>query len=344
MSAIDANQAINQGLELPKFVKQAKTVYEKSDAFVATASSIVSGVDAFVTKVPTKVTNAVGALSFYSGINAAFAAPSMVCNISKAVRATNVVDRVKSVFRAMLDGGAIWGAVNAVVSGLKSVGAVAAKALTWMPIVNAALFPLSIIDAGLDGHQLYETRNARKDILANITVTDLTKSLEYVKDNHASLSKTLVLSKKTEINEKAQEILTRLTSSEDKKEVQAEAEQFVKILRRRIHTKYNLEFAGVISKVAAVGIAGAALVVPANFVAWGLAAASAVASGGIFVAGQVLLNKDPFSPPKDVWYAKMAEKVRLFAGRVTDGIERLSLKVSTAFNAMMARRQGVSQN
>ena len=42
--------------------------------------------------------------------------------------------------------------------------------------------------------------------------------------------------------------------------------------------------------------------------------------------GKLLLNKDPFSAPRDVWYAQLADKVREHAGRLTDAISARQLQ------------------
>ena len=131
MAAIDSNQPINTGgFELPKVVKKAKSTFETAESVVYTTSSIVSVVDSTFKKIPGPVMQTFDTMVFVSAGNAVFAIPSLVSNVSKAVFANSIVERVKSSFRALLDAGALWIATNSILSGLRSVGVLAAGAIS----------------------------------------------------------------------------------------------------------------------------------------------------------------------------------------------------------------------
>jgi hypothetical protein len=178
---------------------------------------------------------------------------------------------------------------------------------------------VQLISIGLDVHALNDTRKEKKDILSNIDFTDITASCKYIVENEQSVRKTLNFSKAANIAARAQAIVDGQTSQED-------AIAFIKICRRRIHTKYNLDVAKLSAKVAGVAMAAISLFVPPNPVTLGIAGISAVTQVALFGLGKLLLNKDPFSAPRDVWYAQLADKVREHAGRLTDAISARQLQ------------------
>lgn len=329
------NRTNGELFELPEVFHQVKAVHETAAAAVDIASSAMTAVDTLTGKVSDSVKNVFGALGFVGGAGAIFTIPSLINNISKAIRASSLVERVKSAFRALLDGGALWNAANGILGGLQSVGVIAAKAISWTSIVNIALFPLQAISIALDTHQLVELREERNKLLSYIrphglakyTISDLTRACKHVADNHESLRETLNLSEAADLGRRAQSLYDRLISSQEQVTTKDDAIAFMKILRRRIHTKYNLEVAGLSAKVAGVVVAGVSLFVPPNPITWGIAGVFGIASLAIAGLGKLLLNDDPFSGPRDVWYSKLAHKIREGFGAMTDAAERLSLKV-----------------
>lgn len=319
-------------ITIPKVMAKAQGIHDKASAAIETSSAFLEAVDTLTGKVSNSVKDAFGTMGFVGAFNAVFAIPSLINNIAKAVRTSSVVERVKSVFKAVLDVGSLWMGANGILNGLKSVGVIAESALSWTAIVNAVLFPLQIISLGLDAHNLAESTKERNELLAKIrptglakyTVSDLTEGCRYIVQNHERLRKTLHLSKGTTLDVRAQKLFERLERSDGGAKEDAIA--FMKILRTRINTKYNLEVAGLAAKTAGVVIAGVSFFVPPNPVTWGLAGVCGVASLLIFGLEKVLLNKDPFSAPRDVWHAKLAHKVREGFGGVTNLVERISLK------------------
>ncbi len=212
------------------------------------------------------------------------------------------------------------------------------KAFAWTSLVNTILFPLQLISLGLDTHQLYETAKDKKEVLAQLKLTDLTSSCEYVLKNHERLTGVFALSKKTKIDHKAQELLERLHAADNKETAKTDAEEFIKILRRRMHTKYNLEVAGIIMKVALVTLGALSLFILPNPVTLGIAGVFGAAGLVLFAAQKLVLNKDPFAKPSTVWYAQVAHKLRQSLNAITDAAERLSLRCHQATSALFVKK------
>ncbi len=318
----------DQAWTMPKAMQAVKGVVDKTDEVMGGVKGIVNTLDAFVTKVPGGLKQAVGTMSFFGAVSGAFAVPSLASNVSKAVYANNAVDRVKSVVRATLDANAMWNGFTSVVWALKTVRAMAADAFSWVATVSKVLFPLQALDFGLDAHETYTQRQKRDTLLANIKVEDLTKSAEYIRDNYSDVRKALVITKKAEIDKKAMAILEGLKKTpEEAKKAQAEGEAFMKVLRRRVNTKYNLQYAGSVAKAFGVAAGAVSLAAP-NPVTGGLVGATALASGVLFVVGKIALNKNPFEQAGDQWYQKLAAKIRVVVGNMTDAVERAALRLA----------------
>ena len=323
------NNTNGELFEIPEVFQHVKAVHDTASVAVDIASSVMTAVDTLTGKVSNSVKTVFGALGFVGGAGAIFTIPSLINNVSKALRASSVVERVKSAFRAVLDGGALWNAANGIIGGLKSVGVIAANALSWISIVNIALFPLQAITIGLDVDQLAELSEEKNKLLAKIrphghasySVRDLTEACSYVRENHKRLREILQLSEASELDRLAQRLYDRLVVGTEEVSARHDAVEFMKILKRRIHTKYNLEVAALSAKVAGVVAAGVSLFVPVNPVTWGIAGAFGIASLATAGIGAFLLNDDPFSGPADVWYSKFAHKIRQGFGVITDAIE-----------------------
>lgn len=332
---IAINKTTGELFELPEVFHRIKAAHETASTAVEIASSVMTAVDSLTGKVSNSVKNVFGTLGFLGGAGVIFTIPSLINNISKAIRASTLIERVKNAFRAVLDGGALWNAANGIIGGLKSVGVIAAKALSWTSIANIALFPLQTISIALDTHQLIELKEEKDTLLAKIrphglakyTISDLTHACEYIVKNHEHLREILQISAGAKLQERAQTLYNRLITSQDQVSAVTDAVDFMKILRRRINTKYNLEVAELTAKVTGVVVASVSLFVPPNPITWGISGVFGIAALAICGLRKVLLNDDPFCGPSNVWYSKLAHKVREGFGSITDAAEKLSLKV-----------------
>lgn len=324
-------------MELPKQIakplNQIEQVMEFGRSTLETVEAWVPVVENVTGKLPKPVDQALKGTSFYYGAMGLFAIKSLVMDIRDAIVASNVVDRVKSICRAVISGGNIAMAANAILGGLKTVGVIAKNALPWTEIVNNVLFPLQALSLGLSVHDFTETANDHHEFLQNLNVKDLTSSCQYVMKNKDRLRKVLVLSKKTNLDLRAERIMQGIQSvnAEERRIAKEEGDALVSILRRRVNTKFNLEVAGLVVKVAAVATAGISIVVPPNPVTMGIGAICAVASLALYSLEKLLLssNKDPFAEPENVWYKQMAHKARQFVYRCADSVEKVALDTAS---------------
>ncbi len=308
---------INKGIiEVPKPIEKFGTFHGMTERFFDAVGKIVGAVDCVTKTVSGVVKDGLGSLGFFSGLGIIAAVPSAVSNVSKMIRGSSVVERVKGAFNAAANLGDCWNATNGVLSGLETVGVIAAKSLSWTGVVSAVLFPLQLVEIGNHLHDLKQTREDRKNILSNISVKDLTHSCKYVIANHDSLGKSLCITKHAKIDEMAKTILSKGEAG------RKEGEEFVKTIRGRIHTKHNHEVGAIYLKGAAIGSGLGVLATGPNPIALGFAAGTGLAIIGHFGAGKLLLNKNPFQAPKNVWYAKLAEKMRGVFAVATDAMAR----------------------
>ncbi len=308
VTAVNNNQPV---FEVPKPVRKTGAVQEKLGMIVDATQSFVNTVDHSFTKVSEKVKNVFGAFSFVGGVGLFFAIPNMISNITKAVASSNTVDRIKNIGRAILDGTAVWMSTNAILNGLQSVKVLSASALSWTYVVNVVLFPLQLIGIGIDTHDLGELKAQRKEVLTRLDVKDLTKSLDYVKENHDTLRKILGISKKCRIEERAEAV----------KDNKAEAQQFIKMLRTRVSTKYNLKIADLTIKIATLFVTATMLFLPLNPISMGFAGLCGLAGLANFGVEKLMMNKDPLAT-SDAWYSKVANKMRSACDYITDAIDR----------------------
>lgn len=303
-------KAVQAGVfEVPKELKKSAVIHEKLGAVVEISQTFVETVDNGFTKVSDVVKRIFGALSFVGAAGLIFAIPSMISNITKAIANSHPIERAKNIGRAILDATAVWMSTNAILNGLQAVRVLSSSALSWTYIVNVALFPLQLIGIGIDSYELSETKSQKTELLARLDVKDLTKSLNYVKKNHGDLAKFLGISKKCEIEKKAQAL---------KQDKQA-SEAFIQMLRRRVNTIYNLKVANLVIKVSALVVTGTLLFIP-NPISMGIAGVCGLAGLATFGVEKLLLPKDPFTQ-SDSWYGKTAEKARQLFGRVTDALD-----------------------
>jgi hypothetical protein len=312
-----------QAVTMPKVFEKMRERHGLMETAGGVAGNFVTAIDSVTNKVPQAIKQSLGNMAFLSGAGLLFTIPSMVCNITKSIASSSLVERVKSAFKAVVDFAATWMATNSLIMGLKSVGVLAAESIGWAWHVSVALLPLQILNIGLDVYDLNDLTHKKKDILANITVKDITKSCTYIEQNHESLRKTLGLSKATDIAAKARELLA--TPNKEK------SEKFVKTLRRRINTKFNLEVSKLASKVGNIVMGTLSLFIPLTPATLAIGGLFGLSSLLLFGLEKLLINKDPFSEPKDVWYSKAAHKIREGFGKVTDAIEQASIKTSRLF-------------
>lgn len=324
-------------MELPKQIAKPLNYLEQAMEFgrstLETVEAWVPVVENVAGKLPKPVDHALKGTSFYYGAMGLFAIKSLVTDIRDAIVASTVVDRVKSICRAVISGGNIAMAGNAILGGLKTVGVLAKNALPWTEIVNNVLFPLQALSLGLSVHDFSETATDRHEFLHNLNVQDLTATCQYVIKNKDRLRKALVLSKKTNLDFRADRIMQGIQSAnaEERRLAKEEGEALVAILRRRVNTKFTLEVAGLVVKVAAVATAGISIFVPPNPVTLGIGAICAVASLAIYSLEKLLLqsNKDPFSEPDAVWHKQMAHKARQFVYTCADNVEKIALDTAS---------------
>ena len=326
----------NDIIQMPKIMRQAKVVHETTTTVVDISTTFVEVVATTTGRVSDSVKHTFGALSFVGGLNVIFTIPSLINNVAKAIRASSIIDRIINAFRAAMDGFALWTTANVIINGLRCFGVIAAKALSWIPLVNIILFPLQFGTVGLDSLEISDLRKERDGLfskirprgLAKYTVEDLTCGCKYIVANSERIRKTMQLSKNTDIQGRAEKLLERLTEANADINIMRESKEFLKILRTRINTQYNLKVAGLAARTAGVVVAGVSLFVPPNPFTWALAGVFGLAALVCFALEKVLLNKDPFSPTEDVWHAKVVHKVRQGFGEVTKAAERMSIRAS----------------
>lgn len=306
-------------LHLPKPIVFAKEVQEIVATIIDSASSFVTTIENITGRVYRAAQKVFATLGFLGGVGAVFSAASFVSNVTKAIHASSAADRIKTVFRAIVDGSDAWGGVNGLLWAFEAVGVIAQSALTWTPIVNAIFFPAQIVSIGLDLHDHAETAEMRNELLPMLRAKDLTKACGYVAEHHYRIRKFCQLSKATELHQKAQTLFSRLTAGEEQARVDAAA--FIQVLKTRVNTRYNLEVAALAAKVTTVASTAISLMMPLNAVSWCITAVSGIASTIIFGLQKLLLNKNPFAEPRDVWYERAAQAVRHQFNNLTNAIE-----------------------
>ncbi|MCE5293597.1 MAG: hypothetical protein LLF94_03160 [Chlamydiales bacterium] len=324
-------------ISIPSAMRTIEAVQGHVVSVVDATHSIVDAVDDVFSNVPRVVKNSIGTLSFVKGFNVFFAIPSFINNIGKAIKASHLIERIKSVCRAALDVEAIWNAAYGVLMGLRYIAVLTKEAIAWTGIVNIVLFPIQIISVALDAHSVHETRLERKVIIANIrpqdlkkyTIKDITKACKFVA-THQNLRKTLGISKRSNLEKRANDLYMRFKKAEDKEKTMQDGLAFIKIIERRIHTSYNLKVADIVAKAAGAVMAGISLFVPPNPVTMGLAGVFGVASLCVLGFKKLLLNKDPFAATRDVWHQNLLHKARECVGRATDAIGNRYLRATAA--------------
>ncbi|MBS0637491.1 MAG: hypothetical protein JSS12_08260 [Verrucomicrobia bacterium] len=311
---------ITAPLDLPKPILFAKEVHEIIGVIIDSASSFVTSVEHITGRVYQVAQKCFAILGFLGFAGATFSLVSFASNITKAVQTSSCAERVKNLFKAAVDVGDTWGAVNGFLWAFEAVNVISKNALSWTPFVSAILFPSQVISLGLDMHDHADTKEMRNQLMPILRAKDLTRACGYVVEHQQTVRKFLHFSKATELQKRAETLFNRLQAGELQAETDATA--FIEVLKTRVNTKYNLEVAALATKVATVASTAVSIAMPLNVVSWGITAIGGIASTIIFGLQKLLLNKNPFSSPRDLWYERAFHAVRLHFNQLTQAIER----------------------
>jgi len=322
MNISEALPAANP-FELPKPLTKAQQLMEFGQSAIFAIDSMAPIIRGITGKFPRPVAIALKATNFFHGAVGLLSIPTFASDIYNAIKSSTVVDRVKNICKAVISGGSVILGGNSILGGLKTVGVIAKNSLPWTSIVAKFLFPLEVLSAGLAAHDVSEIHDDRREILDNMKVEDLTKACQYVIKNKERLRKVFVVSKKTQIDLRAERIMKGLQSEnlDAQRLARQEGEEFVNTLRRRINTKYGLQVAALAVKVTGVVSLGVSLFVPPNPVTLGIGAICAVAGFALYGLEKLLINKDPFTKSSDVWHEQIFHQARTIVYKGMDAVE-----------------------
>lgn len=320
--------------KLPGPLRKAQKFHTPALKVVSTTKGIVSFFKATGAAIPEGIGKTVGCAQVCTGIGGIFSVVQFFIDVSKAVYAKSLTSRIKNLARAVLDGGYILGAINSIVSGLKAVKVIAQDALPWTNIISKILFPLQFISLGLDLHQMSETSQAHNEFLKNTEllssrdlksrrIQNLTQAVSYVKENHKKIKSDFKLSKKVDLEGRANEILENLKNNQ---EISInKGEEFVNILRGHIKTKLNFQVANTALRIVGIVSAALAIATPPNPATLGLAAVTGLVGLAVFGLEKLMVTKNPFETSPGT-----------FPGRIPHDLRRV------AFGAVSAVNQGAS--
>lgn len=235
-----------------------------------------------------------------------------------------VVKNIKSVAKLVSgETGTALAIGSNIVKGLQGFGAIAQDNAFTKNLLSVAALVHSTFQLVPTVFSVEEITTVRNEMLANIAsseptdlrekrVEQLKASCDYVMKNEKRLRKSLDLAKETRIHLVSQRVLEGLKSDSEEVRNKAleEGEKLMQTLRRRVNTKFGIELTKLNVRTAGVAISIASFFTgpsPTALIAFG---AFGVATLALYVFEKVMLPKDPFSVPKDVWHEKAPHNFR----------------------------------
>lgn len=244
--------------------------------------------------------------------------------ISKQINAEAIVSNIRSAAKQVSgEFGLFMGAGINVIKGLQGIGAVAqedplAKSIISFAGVINGIFQL--VSPAFNMEELVAMKSAIDQNIETAPSTDsherriqvLTKSCNFVITNEKKIRKQLGLAKETKINEMAGRIQAGLNSddAEVRARTLAEGETLMKLLKSRVNLKLGIETTKLTLRTTGVAISIISLFTGTTVPSMVALGVIGVATVGLWVFERVMLPKDPFTPPANVWYEQMALNMR----------------------------------
>jgi len=266
--------------------------------------------------------------------------------IQNNVLTPTFLEHVKSVAKSISgEYGMFMGVGINVIKGLQGVGAVALEngfAKSLISIAGVVNGLMQLVSPGID---LDEVTQLRTNIFASIDspkptdtrerrIQILTNSCNFAIANQKSIRKKLDLAKETKIDDMARRIQQALAS--DDAEVQTHAlqdgEKFMQQLKDRVNVKFGVEIAKLAVRTTGVALSAISFftgpVLPI-LIGFGVVG---VATLALYAFEKVMLPKDPFSPPRDVWYEQVASDCRQSIIKINDTVKEACDQTTSYLN------------
>lgn len=244
--------------------------------------------------------------------------------LGKQINTDAIVSNIRSAAKVVSgEFGLFMGAGINVIKGLQGVGAVAQEDPLTKSIISFAgvingIFQL--VSPAFKMEELVAIKNDMDHNIETLPATDsqerrvqvLTKSCNFVIANEKKIRKQLGLDKAIKLDEMARRLQAGLNSedAEVRTRTLAEGETLMNQLKGRVNLRVGIE-----TTKLALRTTGVAISIMSLFT--GTTVASMIALGAIGVATlalwtfeRVMLPKDPFTPPANVWHEQMALNIR----------------------------------
>lgn len=247
------------------------------------------------------------AAKLLTGITFIISIPKLICNIEYAYYATSTIEKAERIANALITASTMTAAAATCIEALKTLQWLPRGSFAWAPLVSSIFLPLQVISLELDTSQIAESYNLKNKIFTVLHTTeskksrpqqikDLTQSCNYIIENKRDLEKSLTISKKEKLDERAKEVLKNLKVRNKTHANHAinQGELLIDLLKSRASTKLNLTIASGASKAAAITTSAASLVFLSITAGWIAMAIVASVSLTVFVTEKLLMNKHPF--------------------------------------------------
>lgn len=225
-------------------------------------------------------------------------------------------------------------ATGNIIKGLEGVGAIA----SGNPAIKMGLSIAGLVKSSFEAISTIPKASAissfRSDLFEHVKdpdatatrqarIENLTQALSHIRDNEKSIRKTLIIAKEAGLVSRSNEALAGIgsTSRQEQDEALEKGELFIRQLRRRVDIKFGLSIAQLITKVSSVAVSISLVAAPPNPVTLSLAGVVGVATFALWGIEKIMVAKDPFGEPKDVWYEKVPHEIRTAVYKVSDAVK-----------------------
>jgi hypothetical protein len=250
----------------------------------------------------------ISASKLLSGLTFILSIPKFITNIQFAYRADSPVEKIERVASALITAGAMTGGAATLIDALRELKYLPSTSFGWAHLVSGIFLPLQVISLELNASRISESHTLKNEIFTVLhrietkhprskQIKNLTQCCNYIIENKRDLEKSLVISKKEQLDIKAKEVIKDLKSRNKARSNQAIAngELLLDILKNRASTKYNLSLAAGITKAFALTVAAISLVFLSIPIGWIAMATVTSVSLTVFATEKLLMHKHPFS-------------------------------------------------
>ena len=269
---------------------------EFADEVAGVARSSVAFADYFK-PVGEKASVALGHTRFIGIASGLFELPRFFTKIYEFFTAKKPIKKAKAAGESVMSASDLAGSAGDIADGLKSVGAVTEKAVSWTGPLGMALLPFQWISLGLSGYGLYKTGSGKHeldkykvrepqdslDLRAESVALALTKLYS---EKGKVLEDRFAVDKSEKIREKIGALLPKLVSTNRalREAAVQQAEVLLEELKGKIDQNLTLDTLSTGLKVASVAVGIAALCVPpVTLIALAIGAATSLIGFGVYL-------------------------------------------------------------